>query len=340
MRGLVGRTMRRRVCAASAAVAVTAGLVVAAAPEVAQAVPSGFTIGSSGPSASRGIASDPASQTYWVADAKATKVYAVDPTGTVAGSVPLPFTPTDIEALQFHAGYLYIGDIGDATASRSHITVYRLNSLTYGQSSSYHAWDFAYPDGPHDAATMMVSPRGNIYIVTRGPSAAVYRAPAVPSTSSVNMLVRVAGAPSWVTDGTFLDDSRVALRTFTSVYVLNAFNWTTTAAAELPAQLDGQALTTALGSTTTLVALGRSTADDVAVPTKLAQVLPAPSVAPSASASATESPSAGAGSSTSAAASDQGTTTGAASSNRGTLTALAIALGVAVLAGVVAAVKR
>lgn len=332
--------MRRLVVAATATVVVTAGLVVGAAPEPALAVPSGFTIGASGPSAPRGIASDAASQTYWVADARAAKVYAVGPTGTVVGSVPLPFTPTDIEALQFHAGHLYIGDIGDATASRSHITVYRLNSLSYGQSPSYHAWDFAYPDGPHDAATLMVSPRGNIYIVTRGASAAVYRAPAVPSTSSVNTLVRVAGVPSWVTDGTFLDDSRVALRTFTSVYVLNAFTWATIAAAELPAQVDGQALTTGLGSTTTLVALGSSTADDVAVPTRLAQLSPAPSVAPAASSSPTASPSVSAGPSASTAASAQGTTTGAASSNRGTLTALAIALGVAVLAGVVAAVKR
>ncbi len=146
----------------------------------------------------------------------------------------------------------------------------------------------------------MVSPRGNIYIVTRGASAAIYRAPAAPSTSRVNTLVRVAGAPSWVTDGTFLDDSTVVLRTFTSLYVLNAFSWATTAAAELPDQPDGQALTTALGSSTTLVALGGRSADDVAVPTTLASVAPAPSLAPGGSVSASAGTSASASTSTAA----------------------------------------
>ena len=331
---MVGRAAGGGTLAAVLMLAATLAAALGAVP--AAAAPAGFTIAAAGPSAPRGIASDAATHTYWVADAQGRQVYSIGADGAVVGTVPLPFSPVDVEALQVHAGYLYLGDIGDPSGSRSHITVYRLNSLAYGRSGSYHAWDFAYPDGPHDAAAMMVSPRGNIYVVTRGAAAAVYRAPATPSTSGVNTLVRVASAPSWVTDATFVTDSVLVLRTYTSVCVVNPFSWVTTATAELPAQPDGQGLTTALGSTTTLIALGGRQGDEVAVPTTLAPVSPAPSVPPGASAPASASPSASAP----ASAGGSDTTGGTVSSNRGTLTALGVALVVALLAGAVVAFKR
>lgn len=327
------RPLRARALAASLVVPL-AGAALLVGGQPAYGAPEGFTVRTTAVSAPRGLAADSRRNLYWVADADSREIYAITPSGTSAGSVPLAFDPTDIEALQMHAGYLYIGDIGDPKGTRDHITVYRLNALNFGHTGGYHAWDFAYPDGPHDAAAMMVSPRGNIYIVTRGASAAVYRAPASPSTATVNTLIRVADAPAWVTDGTFVGDSTVALRTFTSVYVLNAYTWHTTAAAELPRQNDGQAITGALGSAGTLVALGGTSAVDVAVPRTLASVPPAPSVAPTASGSASGSPSA----SVSPAAQDTGGS--AASSRTGTFVALVAAAVAALVAGGIVALKR
>ena len=330
------RPLRARALAASLALPLVVAAMVVSGGAPASAAPAGFTIHTSALTAPRGMAADSTDNVYWVADSDSQEIYAVTASGSAAGSVPLAFTPTDIEALQFHAGQLYIGDIGDPKGSRPYITVYRLNALNFGHTGGYHAWDFAYPDGKHDAAAMMVSPRGNIYIVTRGASAGIYRAPATPSTSGVNTLIRVGNAPAWVTDGTFVGSDKVALRTFTSLYVVNAFTWATTAAAELPRQSDGQALTTALGSSGKLVAVGGTTADDVAVPTTLASVAPAPSVAPKvsgASASATTSASVAA-----AVSPDAGGST--ASSRTGSLVALVAAAIAGLLAGGVVAFKR
>lgn len=327
------RPLRARALAASLALPLVGAAILAGVATPASAAPDGFTVKTSAVSAPRGMASDASDGVYWVADSTSQEIYAVSPTGSAKGSVPLAFTPTDIEALQFFNGRLYIGDIGDPDASRDYITVYRLNALNFGHTGGYHAWDFAYPDGKHDAAAMMVSPRGNIYIVTRGDRAAVYRAPANPSTSGVNTLVRVASAPAWVTDATFVDSTRVALRTFTSLYILDPYSWSTMASAELPRQPDGQAITTALGTGGGLIALGGTSADDVPVPTTKASVSPAPSVAPQASGSAAT----GSASASPAAQNGGGST---ASSRTGTLVALIAAAVAALLAGGVVAVKR
>jgi hypothetical protein len=76
--------------------------------------------------------------------------------------------------------YLYIGDIGDNAEARSEITVYRVAepSLSPGDKSSTKkqpratetaaAIRLRYPDGKHDAETLLVHPvTGNIYIVTK-----------------------------------------------------------------------------------------------------------------------------------------------------------------------------
>ena len=327
------RSLRKRLLAAALALPLLAALVVGGFGVTASAAPAGFTVKVSAVSAPRGMASDPTSDHYWIAGAGSQEIYAMTPQGAAAGSVPLGFSATDIESLQFANGHLYIGDVGDPKGDRDYVTVYRLNALNFGHTGGYHAWDFAYPDGKHDAAAMMVSPRGNIYIVTRGTSAGVYRAPANPSTSGVNTLTRVADAPDWVTDGVFIGPDKLALRTFTSLYIVDPYTWKTTATAELPGQPDGQALTTALGSTGKLVALGGTQADDVVVPTTLASVSPAPSVAPQAGGSAGKPASASA----STAAQNGGSS---ASSRTGTLMALLAAAAVALAAGAFVAVKR
>jgi hypothetical protein len=76
--------------------------------------------------------------------------------------------------------YLYIGDIGDNNEARSEIVVYRvaepaLNAATVkltksrpGVTAAAEAIRLRYPDGKHDAETLLVHPAsGNIYIVTK-----------------------------------------------------------------------------------------------------------------------------------------------------------------------------
>jgi hypothetical protein len=103
--------------------------------------------------------------------------------------------------------YLYIGDIGDNAAARDHITVYRVSEPEVSPSDrassrdapsvteASEAFQLEYPDGPHDAETLMVHPRtGDLYIVTKefARSSGVYRAKAPLDTSSTITLDRVA----------------------------------------------------------------------------------------------------------------------------------------------------
>lgn len=320
-RAHVHRRRGAALCAASGL------LLVALAPDVAAAT-SAFTMSSSAITTPHALASDTSRSVYWTANPTGKAVYAVTATGTLAGQVPLGFSTTDIEALAVHQGRVYLGDIGDPNENRAKITVFRLASPTYGQAGGYRAWDFTYPDGQHDAATLLVSSKGNIYVVTRGASAAIYRAPASPTASGTNSLTKVAAAPDWVTDGTFVDDSVVALRTYTSVVMLDAYSWKTTAQAALPAQADGQALTTALGSTSVLMAGSDKTVTPVQVPTSLASVAAAPSAAP--------------GTATASASADATTNASASTAKKrtGTLVALLAAGALALVAAAVVAIKR
>lgn len=74
--------------------------------------------------------------------------------------------------------YLYIGDIGDNQAKRPEIVVYRVpepeinaKGLAQGKvavTEPSEAIRLRYPDGSHDAESLLVHPRtGNIYIVTK-----------------------------------------------------------------------------------------------------------------------------------------------------------------------------
>jgi hypothetical protein len=102
--------------------------------------------------------------------------------------------------------YLYLGDIGDNSRQREHISVYRVAEprVTANDSSSTvqnplktAAADvirLRYPDGKHDAEALLVQPTsGDLYIVTKvmGGAAGVYKLKAPFSVSGVSTLVRI-----------------------------------------------------------------------------------------------------------------------------------------------------
>jgi hypothetical protein len=102
--------------------------------------------------------------------------------------------------------YLYIGDIGDNKHKRDQITVYRVpeplveradaasSKRSPCQTESAEAIHLRYPDGSHDAETLLVHPvTGDVYIITKttGPSAGVYKVAAPLSASTVSPLAHV-----------------------------------------------------------------------------------------------------------------------------------------------------
>lgn len=84
------------------------------------------------------------------------------------------------------ASYLYAGDIGDNAAARAEIVVYRVAepAVTVGPAATLGGVDalrLQYPDGAHDAESLLVDPlTGDLVIVTKslaGGPVGVYRAP-------------------------------------------------------------------------------------------------------------------------------------------------------------------
>ena len=107
---------------------------------------------------------------------------------------------------QAGVSYLYIGDIGDNGTKRDQVTVYRLPEPVISDETDASNGDAPrttepseairckYPDGKHNAETLMVHPKtGDIYIVTKDFTSAtgVYKLKAPFSASGVHTLAAV-----------------------------------------------------------------------------------------------------------------------------------------------------
>jgi hypothetical protein len=84
-------------------------------------------------------------------------------TSGACGSTPLPGPAAE--------NCLYVGDIGDNVAQRDSITVYRLPEPALdpppADPVAADAWEYRYPDGPHNAESMLVDSDGSLIVVTK-----------------------------------------------------------------------------------------------------------------------------------------------------------------------------
>ena len=95
------------------------------------------------------------------------------------GPMPLPDSaPPGNQA----AGCLYVGDIGDNAQRRADVVVYRaaepdVSAPDPGSRITVPAdeWRYTYPDGPHNAESMMIAPDGSPIIVTKPKDNAPHR---------------------------------------------------------------------------------------------------------------------------------------------------------------------
>lgn len=235
-----------------------------------------------------------------------------------------------VRGLAIHQGELFVGDIGNEDGSRSLFTIYRFRSLEPGQKQ-YRAYGFQYPNGEaHDATALLVSGRGNFYLVTDGDDPAIWRLPSDPSRTGVNTLSRVADAPEGVSDGVFLPDgASVALRAADGVHVIDAFSWEPIAVERYSAELTEESVT-AVEEQLYFVSAGgvRETAVPDSDMTSSPSAAPEPSPSPSPTAEESQPGAPAEDEQQEAGAETEGDTP----SNRGTFIALGAAALVAVLA--------
>lgn len=132
---------------------------------------------------------------------------------------------------------VFLADTGDNDRARSQVTVYRVRepapprdapAAVEREDVAWEALPFAYPDGPHDAETLLAHPAtGDLYVVTKEPSgpSVVYalRAPHQPGVARtlerVAELRLPADAGQLVTGGDLHPCApRLLLRTYLRLY--------------------------------------------------------------------------------------------------------------------------
>jgi hypothetical protein len=276
---------------------------------------------------SSGLAVDRAGNLYWTINDSGDRgvAYGIGLDGKVQGTLNFRAQPVDVEAIAVHEDRLYVADIGDNSAQRSSVRVfYFSNPRANGLTVSYHAYDFRYPDGSHNAETLLVNDSGRLFVVTKGEKGAVYAAPRKPDRQGVNKLKKVGSAPTDVTDGTFLPGGeRIALLTYTSIEVLDASSYKVLASSPIPRQPQAESLTMTLDQQSLLVGSEgkKSRVYSVAIPSE-ATPTPTPSEDPGAEADVPE---------------DQ---TDNIQNQKGTMLTLGLAGFVALVAGTVVALAR
>lgn len=295
-----------------------------------------FTIEDPRITESSGLAADPRAEGYWTSNDSGDDgiAYRLDPSGEVTGTLRYRAEPVDVEAVAMHEGRLYLADIGDNGAQRERVTVYSFgDARADDQTVPYRAYEFRYPDGAHDAETLLVDKTGRMYVVTKGVEGGIYRAPKTPKRTTVNELDRVGDAPAGVTDGTFLpDNDRIALLTLGTIQIIDRDGYRKVSEVSVPAQEQAESLAVSLDGASLLVGSEGQTSKVYAVPVPEAGEGPSASPDPTATASSDSD----AGEPDPA---DQAGSTGQGRAR--TLLALGLAGLVAIVAGsVVALVKR
>lgn len=130
----------------------------------------------------------------------------------------------DMAAVREGGPVLWFADIGDNSARRTEVSLYRVPEPQPGrQLGPVTRFRLRYPDGPHDAEALLAMPGGEVYLATKSlaGSTAVYAVPI--GTGRPGVLRRVAtvglGLGQAVTGGAVAPaGDRLVLRTYTDAY--------------------------------------------------------------------------------------------------------------------------
>ena len=319
---------RRRAALRGTAAAVAAlGLAVVFPVTAGAAGKVAFTIKDSRITENSGMARDTTNKVYWTVNDSGSLgiVYGVDSSGKVKGTLRYNAFPTDVEAVAWRKDRLYVGDIGDNDEKRKTIRVYYFDDPEPNdQVRTYRAYDFRYPDGAHDAETLLVTPAGVLYVATKEAKGGLYRAPENPSREGVDKLTRIKDVPATLTDGVILPGGKeIAYLTYGKVLVVNGTSGEVVASEDVTDVGQAEALTLSLDGKSLLVGGEGKNAKVVSMPVPGAAASASPSASGSSDPGSDEDP--------------EDTAATPVTRQRGTYLAVGLAGVVAVVAGVVVA---
>ena len=178
------------------------------------------------------------------------RVFAVDPaTGQTVGVTGWSDDPTDVEALApAGRGAVWVGDIGDNTASRDSVQVTRVPVGRGDRTADAPTYELTYPEGAVDAETLLSDPTtGRLYVATKNVfGGSLYEAPARLDADGPNRLREVGPVLPIATDGAFFPDGKhVILRDYSQAVVYTFPALEEVGSFRLPDQEQGEGLAVA-----------------------------------------------------------------------------------------------
>ncbi len=173
------------------------------------------------------------------------RVFTVDPdSGDTVGTTTWDESPTDVEAVApAEDGEVWVGDIGDNLQVRDGIRLHRVAVGPGDLSGTAASYDLVYPNGAHDAESLLVHPEtGQVFVAAKEFIGGFYAAPEELSESGTNRLKKL-GDVAYSTDGAFFPGGEhVVLRDYGSATVYTFPGLDVVGEFELPDQEQGEGI--------------------------------------------------------------------------------------------------
>ena len=295
-----------------------------------------FTWSDSSITAPVGLATDHDHSLYWTANStadKKTSVYAVGTEGRVRATMTYTQSTTGVLAVGYDSRNLYALD-KSPKANTLRLSYMTLTSLVVNGSLAFHFYELVVPESGQTIVALIVAPNSQYYVVAQ--SGHIYKVPAKPSVAGTNKLTKVSDGTAGTTGGFYDDKTKsVVLRTASSIILADPTSFATTSTIPAPAQTGASGITRALDGESFLL-VGQGNGNPVL---STGGASSSPSATPSATTSPTDSAT--------PTATEAATSPAATSSihmdqlfGKGTALALGGTLVLALLAGVVAFVRR
>jgi hypothetical protein len=189
-------------------------------------------------------------------------VFVVDSrTGRTVGRTTFASEVEDVEALA-PAGRdeVWVGDIGDNDARRQSVQVYRVPVGRGDRTVHAARYDLVYPDGAHDAESLVAAPTGRLYVITKGLlGGTAYAAPRHLRAERPNVLTPAGSVDVWATDAALFPDGRhVLVRGYGTAAVYTFPGFAPVASFDLPRQRQGEGVSIGRSGRVRLSSEGRN----------------------------------------------------------------------------------
>jgi hypothetical protein len=153
------------------------------------------------------------------------RVFTVDSSGDTVGVTHWAADPVDVEGLA-PAGrhHVWVGDIGDNNSVWDSIRIAKVPVGRGERTVSPTVYELVYPDGPHNAESLLAHPDGQVFVATKDwGGGRLYAVPERLDPNGPNRLKEVAPVIPMATDGAFFPDGKhVVVRGY---YSATIYDW-------------------------------------------------------------------------------------------------------------------